>query len=104
VLAEGDPAIVADIAESTHAVVETRREAWRLEESLWAAPPRQDPSDNAGTLALVREQKECVRDLVDRRKQLGFPVPDGCEAWWTEYEAHTTARPDGLPPRPGPRD
>ena len=104
VLAEGDPAIVADMAESTHAVVEARREAWRLEESLWAPTPRQDASDHAGTLALVREQKERVRELLDRRKQLGFPVPDGCEAWWTEYEAHTTARPRGLPPRPSARD
>jgi predicted acylesterase/phospholipase RssA len=104
VLAEGDPAIVADIAESTHAVVEARREAWRLEESLWSAPPRQDAAANAGTLALVREQKERVRDLLDRRKQLGFPVPDGCEAWWTDYEAHTAARPAGLPPRPTVRD
>jgi hypothetical protein len=104
VLADCDPAIVADIADSTHAVVEARREAWRLEESLWSAPPRQDPAANAGTLALVREQKELVRDLMDRRKQLGFPVPDGCEAWWTEYEAHTTARPEGLPPHPTARD
>ena len=104
VLAEGDPAIVADMAERTDAVVEARREAWRLEESLWAASPRQDASDHAGTLALVREQKERVRELVDRRKQLGFPVPDGCETWWTEYEAHTGARPAGLPPSPGARD
>jgi hypothetical protein len=35
--------------------------------------------------------------LVDRRKQLGFPVPDGCEDWWTGYEAHTAERPQGLP-------
>ena len=103
VLAEGDRAIVADVAESTHAVVEARREAWRLEESLWAAGPRQDPN-LAGNLALVREQKECVRDLLDRRKQLGFPVPDGCESWWTEYEVHTAPRPAGLPPRPAAHD
>ena len=51
---------------------------------------------DAGTLALVREQKERVRELVDQRKQLGFPVPDGCEAWWTEYEAHTAERPPGC--------
>ena len=55
---------------------------------------------DAGTLALVREQKEQVRALVDQRKQLGFPVPDGCEAWWTDYEAHTAERPPGLPPAP----
>ena len=45
----------------------------------------------------MREQKERVRTLVDRRKQLGFPVPDGCEDWWTGYEAHTAERPQGLP-------
>ena len=103
VLAEGDRAIVAGVAESTHAVIEARREAWRLEESLWATGTRQDPNA-AGTLALVREEKERVRELVDRRKQLGFPVPDGCEAWWSEYEAHTAPRPAGLPPRPSGQD
>ena len=56
--------------------------------------------DGAGTLALVREQKEKVRALVERRKHLGFPVPDGCETWWTDYESHTAARPGGLPPSP----
>ena len=41
-----------------------------------------------GTLALLRELKRQVHELVDQRKQLGFPVPDGCEAWWTGYEIH----------------
>ena len=103
VLAEGDPAIVADIAESTHAVIEARCEAWRLEASLWASGPRHD-ANAAGTLALVREQKERVHELLDRRKQLGFPVPDGCEAWWTEYEVHMAPRPAALPARPAARD
>ena len=31
----------------------------------------------AGTLSLVREQKERIRVIVEQRKQLGFPVPDG---------------------------
>jgi NTE family protein len=94
-LADVDADIRADIADGTHAIVEARREAWRLEESLWAVG-RIGESD-AGTLALVREHKEQVRTLVDRRKQLGFPVPDGCEDWWTGYEAHTAERPQGLP-------
>ncbi len=98
VLAEGDAAIVADMTEGTHALVEARREAWRLEESLWAKG-RVDGTE-AGTLALVREQKERVRELVDRRKQLGFLLPDGCEAWWGEYEVHVAERPRGLPARP----
>ena len=104
ILAEGDAAIAADMVEGTHAIVEARREAWRLEESLWAAG-RAD-GGAAGTLALVREQKELVRARVARRKQLGVPVPDGCEAGWTEYEAHTTVRPGGLQanPAPSPRD
>jgi hypothetical protein len=101
VLAEGDAAMVADVTEGTHAVVEARREAWRLEEALWAAGPRADPN-TAGKLALVREQKERVRELLDQRKQLGFPVPDGCQAWWSDYEAHTAPRPAGLPPHPQP--
>jgi NTE family protein len=94
-LADGDAAMRADIADDTHAIVEARREAWRLEESLWAAGRIADT--DAGTLALVRERKQTVRSLVDRRKQLGFPVPDGCEDWWTGYEAHTPERPQGLP-------
>ena len=60
---------------------------------------RVDGTD-AGTMALVREQKERVRALVDQRKQLGFPVPEGCEAWWLDYEAHTAEAPPGLPPAP----
>jgi hypothetical protein len=105
VLAEGDPALLADMAEGTHAIADARRQAWRLEESLWTED-RSGPPD-AGTLALVREQKEIVRDLVDRRKQLSFPVPDGCESWWSEYESHLDARPGDLPPSPcslSPRD
>ena len=100
VLAEGDAAILADVAEGTHAIAEARREAWRLEESLWPGGARK--GDGAGTLALVREQKQKVRALVERRKHLGFPVPDGCEAWWTGYEVHTAPRPDRLPPSPSP--
>ena len=96
VLAEGDAGIRADIADGTHAIVEARREAWRLEESLWANSPTD--GTGAGALALVREQKERVRELVDRRKQLGFPVPDGCEAWWLDYEA-----PRGGAPAPACR-
>ena len=98
VLAESDAGIRADMADGTHAIVEARREAWHLEESLWTSTPT--GATEAGTLALVREQKELVRVLVDRRKQLGFPVPQGCEAWWLEYEAHTAERPGGLPAAP----
>jgi len=100
VLAEGDAALLADVAEGTHAIAEARREAWSLEESLWPRHARED--DGAGTLALLREQKQRVRALVDRRKQLGFPVPDGCEAWWTGYEVHRAPRPEHLPPAPSP--
>ena len=104
VMSDGDADIAAGIAEGTDAIVEARREAWRLEESLWAAGRIGDGDTHAGTLALVREQKETVRALVDRRKQLGFPVPDGCEDWWTGYEAHTAERPQGLPAFSSGRD
>ena len=96
VLAEGDPDLLADVAASTHALVEARRQAWHLEHSLWAATKMpKDANAVAGTLSLVREQKERVRAAVEQRKQLGFPLPDGCAAWWTEYEHHAE-------PRPGP--
>ena len=72
----------ADMADGTHAIVEARREAWRLEESLWAEA-RAERDARPAPSRCVREQKERVRELVDRRKQLGFPVPEGCEAWWT---------------------
>jgi len=103
VLAEGDPDLLADIAAGTHELIEARCEAWRLEESLWATERHRDASTDAGTLALVREQKGRVRGLVERRKQLGFPVPDDCEDWWTEYEGHSAERPERLPSRLAPR-
>jgi NTE family protein len=98
VLADGDAELLADVAQTTHALVEARREAWLLETELWSMA-KPDGSES-GKLALVREHKTTVRDLVDRRKQLGFPVPDGCEAWWNEYEAHTADPPEWLPTRP----
>ena len=39
VLAESDAGIRADMADGTHAIVEARREAWHLEESLWTSTP-----------------------------------------------------------------
>jgi hypothetical protein len=103
VLAEGDADLLADLAAGTHELIEARCEAWRLEASLWADEHKKDPDGMAGALALVREQKERVRELVERRKQLGFPVPDDCESWWTEYEVHTGERPARLPSRLAPR-
>ena len=94
VMAEGCPDLLADVAAGTHALTEARCEAWRLEELLWAG--MRDRAAQAGTLSLVREQKERIRVLVEQRKQLGFPVPDGCEAWWNEYEIHSAERPAAL--------
>jgi len=62
-------------------------QAWHLEEAIWESSRAGDHAD-AGTVALLRELKRQVHDIVDQRKQLGFPVPDGCEAWWTGYEVH----------------
>jgi predicted acylesterase/phospholipase RssA len=98
VLADGDADLLADVMDGTHALIESRREAWLLEGELWAMS-RPDGSE-AGKLALVREHKARVRDVIERRKQLGFPVPDGCEAWWNEYETHATGPPEFLPSRP----
>ncbi len=97
VLAEGDEGIRSDVAEATHAVIGARRDAWQLEEALWSDARGPDP----GTMALVREQKTRVRRLMERRKQLGFPVPDGHEAWWSDYETHSGGRPPALPDAPG---
>ena len=105
-MAQGDPDLLADVAAGTHALTEARSEAWRLEETLWRAG--KDTSALAGTLSLVREHKERVRNIVEQRKQLGFPLPDGCAAWWSDYEMHVAERPASLPatpgsPRPGDR-
>jgi NTE family protein len=100
ILAQGDAALLSEVAQGTHDLVRARREAWLLEDTLWS---RVKPDGNeAGSLALIREHKARVRDLVDRRKQLGFPVPDNCESWWTDYESHATECPPHLPTRPGP--
>ena len=99
VMAQGDPDLLADVAAGTHALTEARSEAWRLEETLWRAG--KDTSALAGTLSLVREHKERVRNIVEQRKQLGFPLPDGCAAWWSDYEMHVAERPASLPVTPG---
>jgi NTE family protein len=99
VMAEGDPTLRAEIAAQTHDIAEARLRAWHTEEKLWASSSLARDSE-AGICALLRECKLAVRDLVDQRKQLGFPVPDGCEAWWTEYEVHDHERPAHLPARP----
>jgi predicted acylesterase/phospholipase RssA len=103
VLSDGDRTLVADLEASTHTLIDARREAWRLEELLWADAEGDEP--DAGTMALVRERKVVVRRLLERRKQLGYPVPDGHESWWTDYETHAALPPEGLPETPGtPRD
>jgi NTE family protein len=99
VMADGDPTLRAEIAAQTHEIAEARLRAWHTEEKLWGDSPLGRDSE-AGTCALLRECKLAVRDLVDQRKQLGFPVPDGCEEWWTEYEVHDRERPAHLPSRP----
>ena len=99
VMAEGDPTLRAEIAAQTHQIAEARLRAWHTEEMLWGGAPQGRDSE-AGMCALLRECKLSVRDLVDQRKQLGFPVPDGCENWWTEYEVHDAERPAHLPGRP----
>ena len=93
VMAEGCPDLLADVAAGTHVLTEARCEAWRLEEVLWAGT--RDKAALAGTLSLVREQKERIRVIVEQRKQFGFPVPDGCAAWWSGYEVHGAERPAG---------
>lgn len=96
VLAEGDPTLRAETAAQTHQIAEARLRAWHTEEKLWGLSPRGGDSE-AGVCALLRECKSGIRQLVDQRKQLGFPVPDGCEEWWTEYEVHDSERPSHLP-------
>jgi NTE family protein len=100
VMAEGDTTLRAEIASQTHQITEIRLRAWHTEEKLWGLQGQDGRAEAAGVCALVRECKLAVRDLVDQRKQLGFPVPDECETWWTEYELHDSAPPSHLPVGP----
>jgi hypothetical protein len=87
VMADGDATLLSEIGAETHRLTAARLQAWHLEEAIWESSRAGDHAD-AGTVALLRELKRQVHDIVDQRKQLGFPVPDGCEAWWTGYEVH----------------
>ncbi len=87
VMADGDPTLLGDVAADTHRLIAARLEAWHLEETVWAGD-RIGADADPGTLSLLRELKREVHELVDQRKQLGFPVPDGCEEWWTGHETH----------------
>jgi hypothetical protein len=99
VMAGGDATMVAEVADQTHRLTTARLRAWHLEETLWTSTPSSDDMA-AGTFALLRELKEQAFRAVDQRKQLGFPVPEGCEAWWAEYEVHGGLRPVNLPACP----
>ena len=101
ILAPGDPTLVGEVAAQTHQLIGARLQAWHLEESLWQAPTRA-PQVDPGTLALLRQLKHEVWRLVDHRKQLGFPVPEECEAWWSDYELHDGTAPAQLPSCPEP--
>jgi hypothetical protein len=102
VMAEGDATLLAEVAADTHRIAEGRLRAWHLEETLWSSGgPKGDVL--AGSFALLREIKGQLQGLVDRRKQLGFPVQEGCEAWWTEYEVHGGIHPPHLPAQVSPR-
>ena len=101
ILASGDPTLVADMAAQTHHLIGARLQAWHLEESLWTAPSAGAQAD-PGTLALLRQLKHEIARVIERRKQLGFPVPDGCEAWWSDFEAHSGQPPPNLPACPEP--
>jgi predicted acylesterase/phospholipase RssA len=86
-MADGDPTVLTEVAAQTHRLVAARLQAWHLEETVWEGGRLRDDA-GPGTVALLRELKRQVREAVERRKQLGFPVPDGCETWWTGYEVH----------------
>ena len=102
VMSDGDATVLADVAADTHRIAEARLRAWHLEETLWSSG-RNDSESFVGTFALLREIKDRIAGLVDQRKQLGFPVPDGCETWWTDYEVHGGLRPANLPSSPARR-
>jgi predicted acylesterase/phospholipase RssA len=101
ILATGDTTMVAEVAAETHHLIRARVGAWHLEERLWAAPQGNEQAD-AGTLALLRQLKHEISRFLDHRKQLGFPVPEDCQAWWSDYEVHGGLRPSNLPTCPEP--
>jgi predicted acylesterase/phospholipase RssA len=100
VLGTADAAIGEDLTARTHELAQSRVDAWKLEARLWLSV--EGGPNVAGDLALLREHKARIRDIVEARKQLGYPVPDACERWWTEYEVHDGPRPTHLPRTPTP--
>jgi predicted acylesterase/phospholipase RssA len=83
----------------TDRAVVARDRAWYHEEDLWsAAVSGQDLPTEA--LVRARRAKADVREALAERASLGLPVPDGAEAWWGDWEAHVSPRPDPVPPLP----
>ncbi len=101
ILAGGDATIRSEVSEKTHHLIRARLQAWHLEETLWVSSLSGDPVD-AGSLALLRQLKQEIAGVLDQRKQLGFAVPEGCEAWSTDYEVHGGLPPTNLPHCPEP--
>ena len=114
VLADGDAAMRGDIEDGTHAIVEARREAWRLEESLWAAGRiggrrRRDAGPGAraqGARALPRGPAQAarlpgarrLRGLVDRVRGPHGRAPAGPARLLDR--ARGLIRPSGRPTNP----
>ena len=102
VLADGDAGIRADIADGTHAIVEARREAWRLEESLWAAGRiGEGDAGHAGPRARAQGAGPGPGGPAQAARLPGARRLRGLVAG---YEAHTAERPVGLPSTPSPSD
>ena len=59
--------------------------------ALWEEPLTEEEFERRLRESLGEE------DAIAENVELGFPVPDGCEAWWTGFEVHRGLRPPNLP-------
>ena len=83
--------------QATDTITVQRSRAWHLEQRCLL-----DGSMSATRREVLAQLKAAVRSAVQARTALGFDPPPGAERWWSDYETHSLATPDGYPPAPAP--
>jgi NTE family protein len=97
-LAEPDEGLLPIVQQATDSIIVQRSRAWHLEQRCLL-----DGSMSPTRRAALARIKAAVRSAVQAREALGFAPPDRAERWWTDYETHSLATPDGYPPSPVPQ-
>ena len=90
--ADLDPGLDPIVKMASDTVTTMRQLAWQLEQHCLEGS-RLDQVH----LDRLRALKRSVRRALEARASLGFPAPDGSDAWWQGWELHSTPRPGGFP-------